>query len=250
MILSVAGIRFSYNSHPVLENVGFDLAPGEVLGVLGVNGAGKSTLLKCINRILRPQAGSVLLADDDLLALSRRDIARRIGYVAQRHGEARLTVYETVLLGRRPHMGWAVTEADYTVVETVVRRMGLAHLAHRYVDNLSGGECQKVMIARALAQSPKVLLLDEPTASLDLKNQLDVLGLIRDVVADAAISAVISIHDLNLAMRFADRLLFLRDNSVYAVVDTKALSPDIVAAVYGVAVEIHEIAGRVVVVPV
>ena len=139
-------------------------------------GAGKSTLLKCLNRVLRPQGGSVLLGGNNLLRLPQDAIARRIGYVPQQHSQTRLTVYEAVLLGRRPHMGMTVSKADYTVVEETLQRMGLSDLALRPVSDLSGGEVQKVMLARAMAQSPKILLLDEPTSNLDLKNQIEVMG--------------------------------------------------------------------------
>ncbi|WP_222423962.1 ABC transporter ATP-binding protein [Desulfamplus magnetovallimortis] len=122
--LDVSGINFSYNSHPVLSDIGFSLGPGQVLGILGVNGAGKSTLLKCLNRILKPHAGTVMLAQEDLLCMTPREVARRVGYVPQRHTESRLSVYESVLLGRKPHMGWTVSQTDYDIVETLLTQMG------------------------------------------------------------------------------------------------------------------------------
>lgn len=249
MILSVSDICFSYNSHPVLTDVNFSLEQGQVLGVLGVNGAGKSTLLKCLNRILRPRRGVVLLENEDLLAMSQRDVARRVGYVPQRHSSVRLSVYESVLLGRKPHMGWTLTKEDYALVEAILLQMGLEDLALRPLSDLSGGEAQKVMIARALAQSPGILLLDEPTSSLDLKNQLEVMGLIRDVVREQGLSAVVSIHDLNLAVRFADSFLFLRDHQVHALVNREELTPDIIREVYDVEVTIQEISGHTTVIP-
>lgn len=191
MILSVNNIRFSYNSHPVLEDVCFAVEKGSVLAILGVNGAGKSTLLKCLNRILRPQDGSVLLGEENLHRLPQNAIARRMGYVPQQHTQPRLTVYEAVLLGRRPHMGLTVGNADYAVVEETLARMGLSSMALRPVSDLSGGEVQKVIIARALAQSPQILLLDEPTSNLDLKNQMEVMELIRTVVSFTIISGLI-----------------------------------------------------------
>jgi iron complex transport system ATP-binding protein len=249
MILDVSGIRFSYNSHPALDGVGFALEKGRVLAVLGINGAGKSTLLKCLNRVLRPQEGSALLDDEDLLAMPPRAVAQRVGYVPQRHPDTLLNVYEAVLLGRKPHMGWTVSDADRQTVETVLDRMGLSAMALRPVRDLSGGEAQKVVIARALAQSPRVLLLDEPTSNLDLKNQLEVMGLIREIVSDGGLSAVVSIHDLNLALRFADMFLFLKDHRVHALVSKEGLTADIIGKVYGVPVSLQKMAGRMVVVP-
>jgi iron complex transport system ATP-binding protein len=249
MILEVSGIRFSYNSHPVLAGIGFSLAPGRVLGVLGRNGAGKSTLLKCLNRILSPQSGAVLLEGEDLLSMGRRAVARRVGYVPQRHDAERLTVYEAVLLGRKPHMGWTVSPEDCRRVETILEQMGLTRLSARPVSDLSGGEVQKVIIARALAQSPGVLLLDEPTSNLDLKNQLEVMGLVRGIARNQGLSAVVSIHDLNLAVRFADSFLFLKDHQVHALVEKDGLNADIIQEVYGVGVTLREVDGSTVVIP-
>ncbi|MBL0714824.1 MAG: ABC transporter ATP-binding protein [Desulfosarcina sp.] len=249
MILSVNNIRFSYNSHPVLDAVSFAVEKGRVLAILGVNGAGKSTLLKCLNRILRPQAGSVLLGEEDVLRLPQDAIARRMGYVPQQHTQPHLTVYEAVLLGRRPHMGLTVGKADYAVVEQTLERMGLSALALRPVSDLSGGEVQKVMIARALAQSPKILLLDEPTSNLDLKNQMDVMGLIRTVVSDHGLMAVMAIHDLNLAVRFAADFLFLKDHQVYGLASMDDLNVEIIEQVYGLKVLLKEVSGYRVVIP-
>ena len=249
MIFSVDNIRFSYNSHPVIENVSFTLEKGRLLAILGVNGAGKSTLLKCLNRILRPQTGSVLLDGEDLHRLPRNTIARRMGYVPQQHARTQLTVYESVLLGRRPHMGLTVDKTDYAVVDQTIRQMGLSPLALRPVSDLSGGEAQKVMIARALAQSPAILLLDEPTSNLDLKNQMEVMALIRSVVCTQGLMAIVAIHDLNLAVRFADHFVFIKDHRVHAIAEREELNSEMIAQVYGVEVVIQEVGGHRVVVP-
>ncbi len=249
MILEVDGIGFSYNSHPILADIRFPLRSGEILGILGVNGAGKSTLLKCLNRVLHPQKGRVLLEDEDLLRMDRRNVARRMGYVPQRHPDTQLNVYESVLLGRKPHMGWTLSEADHAVVENILDRMGLNRLALRPVTDLSGGEVQKVVIARALAQSPRVLLLDEPTSNLDLKNQLEVMGLVREIVTARHLSAIVAIHDLNLALRYADAFLFLKETRVHALVPREKLTPKIIGEVYGVEVTLQEIGPHRVVVP-
>jgi len=169
MILKVNDIEFRYNSHPVLQDVSFSVSPGSIVGVLGVNGAGKSTLLKCINRILKPDSGCVLIDNSNVCSMSRSDIARRIGYVPQRHEGDQLTVFDTVLLGRRPYIEWSVTKRDLEIVSRIIGLMRLEDMALRPVSQLSGGESQKVVLARALAQEPDILLLDEPTSSLDLR---------------------------------------------------------------------------------
>ena len=248
-MLTVSGIHFSYNSHPALSDIHFSLDAGQVLGVLGVNGAGKSTLLKCLNRILRPQRGAVLLEKADVLQMNQRDVARRMGYVPQRHAETRLSVYEAVLLGRRPHMGWTIRPKDYRVVETLLKQMELTHLSHRPVCDLSGGEVQQVMIARALAQSPRVLLLDEPTSNLDIKHQLEVMKTIRRVVREQQLSAVVSIHDLNLAVRFADAFLFIKDHRVHALHTRDSLDAGVISDVYGVEVSLVKAGDHLLVAP-
>ncbi len=249
MKLEAADIRFSYDDTPVLSDVSFSLERGRIMCILGVNGAGKSTLLKCMNRILKLESGSVFIDGEDLTAMSRKSVARRMGYVPQTQHETNLSVFETILMGRKPHIKWIMTEEDYEVVEKIINELEIEHLAMRPVSELSGGEAQKVAIARALAQSPKVLLLDEPTSNLDLKNQLEVMGLIRTVVSDQGLSAVIALHDLNVALRFADRFLFLKDQEVYSATDRQGLDPEIIRDVYGVEVELREIGGHKVVVP-
>lgn len=239
MILDVIGVEFRYDSRSVLRNVRFMLKAGELLAVLGPNGVGKTTLLKCINANLRPTAGSVLVDGLDVLRMDSMDIARRVGYVAQRAEAARLTVFDAVLLGRRPHLRWRLGEQDLRLAGAAIERLSLVPLAMRYIDQLSGGELQKVAIARALVQEPRLLLLDEPTSSLDLKNQIDILKIIRQVTDQHEVAAVMTMHDLNKALRWADKFIFLRDGAVFAAGRSNEVTAEMVAAVYGVPVEIH-----------
>jgi iron complex transport system ATP-binding protein len=173
-----------------------------------------------------------------------------MGYVPQHHLSTRLSVFETVLMGRRPHIRWSLTASDYKMVEGIIRNIGIEHLAMRPVDDLSGGEIQKVVIARALAQSPAVLLLDEPTSHLDLKNQLEVMSLIRQIVKVQEISAVVAIHDLNTAVRFGDRFLLLKDHRVHAVAQKNELTPEMIQQVYGVEVKLIPIGDHIMVAPI
>jgi iron complex transport system ATP-binding protein len=249
MILKVKGVEFSYNSHPVLQGVNFTLEQGRILAVLGVNGAGKSTLLKCINRILRLSKGVILLNGQDLRQLNRTEVAQNIGYVPQRYDDGQLTVFDMVLLGRKPYIQWAATERDLATVEHVLEIMHLKDLALRPVENLSGGEAQKVVIARALAQEPDLLLLDEPTSNLDLKNQLEVAQLLRQAVDHQGLAAIVCSHDLNLALRFADFFLFLKDGQVHTLGDRTQVTPEVIRQVYGVDTVMGQVQGHPVIIP-
>lgn len=249
MILSINRISFRYHSRAVLEDITFEVQPGQILGVLGINGAGKSTLLKCINAVLKPHSGSVLLDGQNLLSLRGDAVARRIGYVPQRYGEDQVTVFDAILLGRKPHMRWTATETDLRIVERLIKLMGIEHCALRPISTLSGGEAQKVIIARALAQEPQVLLLDEPTSSLDMRNQLEVMNLVTRVVRSEGVSAVVAIHDLNLALRFADRFLILKSGSIHAMGPHEELTPEVIEEVYGVHSILRRVEGYPVVIP-
>ncbi|MCK9298221.1 MAG: ABC transporter ATP-binding protein [Methanoculleus sp.] len=249
MILDVDGVAFNYRSASVIRDITFDLRPHQVLAILGPNGVGKTTLLKCMNTILRPKAGSVLIEGADLLTADRMEIARKVGYVPQRCEAGRMTVFDAVLLGRRPHIGWDVTEVDIRIVEAAIRMLSLEDLKLRYIDEMSGGELQKVSIARALVQEPRVLLLDEPTSSLDLKNQLEILGIVRQVTTEHNVAAVMTMHDLNMALRYADRFILLKDGVIHAAGGPDVVTPETIEVVYGVPVTVERYNGYRFVVP-
>ncbi len=249
MILTVNDLRFFYNHHEVLREIAFAIEPGQVVAVLGPNGVGKTTMLKCLNRILRPKSGAVYLDGENLLALDTMEIARRVGYVPQRVESGRLTAFDAVLLGRRPHIGWDLSDRDLAIVDAVFRRLAMDHLRLAYIDEMSGGELQKVAIARALVQEPKVLLLDEPTSNLDLKNQVDILATIVQIVRQHGIAAVMTMHDLNQALRFADRFIFMKDGTIHLHGGQEEITPDVIEEVYGLPVIIGELGGVRCVVP-
>jgi iron complex transport system ATP-binding protein len=249
MILKVDGIKFSYNGRRVLDHVEFKVDKGELLTILGPNGVGKTTLLRCINAILKPAKGAVMLENKNVLQLSSMEIAGLIGYVAQKQVSGRLTAFDTILMGRRPHIRWRVTKEDLRMVDGAIKSLNLESLAMRYIDQMSGGELQKVAVGRALVQEPKLLLLDEPTSNLDLKNQIEILDLIRRVVREHDVCAIMTMHNLNMALRFADKYLFLKNGRIHAVGETKTVAARTIKEVYDVSVEVLSHGGYPVVVP-
>ena len=249
MILDVNGLEFRYSGASVLNDVSFSVSPGEILAILGPNGVGKTTLLKCINAIHRARKGTVFVDSRNVLDLRPEEVARTIGYVAQHAETARITVFDAVLMGRKPHMRWRVASADLRMVESILRHLHLDHLMLRHIDCLSGGELQKVGLARALVQEPRLLLLDEPTSSLDLKNAVDIMTLLRRVVDEHQVAAVMTMHDLNTALRVADKVLFLKGGRIHACCACEDVLPDMIAEVYGLPVEVHVVAGNPVVLP-
>ncbi|EGW40974.1 ABC transporter ATP-binding protein [Desulfosporosinus sp. OT] len=249
MILSVNGIEFSYGCRTILENIGFTVQRGEFLSILGNNGAGKSTLLKTLNKILLPQQGSIFVGQQELSKLSRLAIALKMAYVAQNYGSNRQTVFDAVLLGRKPHIKWEATAADLSLVQGILVKTGLAEFALRYLDELSGGELQKVVIARALAQEPEVLLLDEPTSNLDLRNQMEVLKTIRTAAKEKNIAVVAVMHDLNLALRFSDKFLLLQDTKVFVAGGPEVMTAENITQAYEVPVSVDRVQNQMVVIP-
>ena len=249
-MIEVKNLHFSYGSkYNILSGVSFSAQAGHCVAVLGNNGAGKSTMIKCLNRILQPQDGVVTVDGCDVGTLRRGALAREMAYVAQKSESAQLTVYDAVLLGRRPYIRFEPTSEDHRITKAVIARMGLTDYALRCIDELSGGELQKVMLARALAQQPKVLMLDEPTSALDLKNQYEVMALARELAREKQICVIIVIHDLNLALRFCDRFLFLKDSGVYSLGGPETVSQTAIRDVYGMDVAIEIVHGYPTVVP-
>lgn len=244
-MLNVENLSFHYRNGPeILRQVSFSLEDGQFLAILGNNGAGKSTMLKCFNQILRVEGGHVWMDGEDLLTMTHREVAQRVAFVSQNIPSTQMTVHDVVMLGRRPYMRWGFTEEDHRIVHEAMDRLHLSDMRGRFLNELSGGERQKVMLARALAQQPKVLLLDEPTSSLDIQNQYQVLDIVRDICRTSTITAVMVIHDLNLALRFCDRFLLLKDGQVYRSGDSSILDRQALREVYGVNAHVATVEGR------
>ncbi|MEG0753265.1 MAG: ABC transporter ATP-binding protein [Angelakisella sp.] len=244
-MLKVENLQFRYrNGDAVLKQISFSLEDGQFMAILGNNGAGKSTMLKCFNRILHADHGTVCMDGENLLQMPNREIAKRMAFVAQTIPNMQMTVHDVVMLGRRPYMQWGFTEDDHRIVHEAMERLGLLSMRGRFLNQLSGGERQKVILARALAQQPNMLLLDEPTSSLDLQNQYQVLETVRGICHDTGISAIVVIHDLNLALRFCDQFLLLKDGVVYGCGDVNTLNRQAILDVYGVNADVISVNGQ------
>jgi iron complex transport system ATP-binding protein len=261
MSLTAHSVSYAYPhrrgvpAEPALRDVSLTVAPGAFVGLLGPNGCGKTTLLKLLSGVVSPDSGRVDIAGQPLASMSRRDAARRIAVVPQEtHPAFEFTVMEMVLMGRHPHLGVFQLEGpdDFAVVRDALEATGTTHLAARRFSELSGGERQRVVIASALAQSAGVLLLDEPTASLDLRYQLDVASLLVRLNRQRGVTMVLATHDLNLAASVCDSLILLREGRVLSQGPAAdILTPAMVSALYDVGADVrfHDRAGHLTVVP-
>ena len=241
MKLIIKNLEFRYRSDSVLEDICLELAESEILGIVGVNGSGKSTLIKCIARLLNPNAGAILVDGTDIKDLSIAAMAQKAGYVPQssRHSFS-VTVFDAVLMGRRPHLNWRCKEEDYDKILEILHMLNIEDLALRDINELSGGEQQKVCIARALAQEPEILLLDEPTSNLDIRHQLEVLDTLRAISSEKKVSMIMAIHDLNLAVRYTDRMALMKDRKIFAAGNfSSVLTKETIRHVFGVETEIY-----------
>jgi iron complex transport system ATP-binding protein len=240
--LKINECSFSYNIQLVLDHISMQISEGEVVSIIGPNGSGKSTLLRCICRVLQPRGGVVYLNNQDVAHLKPRELDRLLGYVPQSGAEVfPLTVYEAVLLGRKPYLSWGVGPKDREIVDRILRFMKIEEFALKYINEMSGGEKQRVLIARALAQEPEVLLLDEPTSNLDIKHQLEVLGLMQKFAHDGGMTVIMVLHDLNLASRFSDKLVLINEGKVFASGPPAAvLNPANIRAVYDVEADVDQ----------
>lgn len=218
MDLKIDNLNFAYNKRKtVLQDITFSVSTGEILGILGTNGTGKTTLLKCILNILHPNNGRVMFGEKDLLMLKANDISRIVAYVPQyTNNISSVTIIDFVMQGRIPYAGFNFSKNDEKIVLDILQRFDLERYAFRQLNELSGGERQRVLIARAMAQMPKIIVLDEPTSSLDLHNQLFILEIICKMASENNLVVVMTIHDLNLASMFCDRVLMMKNGLVFA----------------------------------
>jgi len=244
MTLAAEALAYGYPGRTIGRDASFALAPGEVLCVLGPNGGGKTTLFRTLLGLLRPHAGRVTIDGGDLRDLSRRNVAQRIGYVPQAHsGYFPFTVADVVLMGRTAHIGTfsAPSQKDRQLAREMLGTLGIGHLSEATYTRISGGERQLVLIARALAQQASLLIMDEPTASLDFGNQVRVLDGIRRLAA-SGIGILFSTHDPDHAFLCADRVAILHDGRIAAFgTPAETVTPENLRLAYGVEVSIREL---------
>ena len=247
-MIEIRNISFAYPDGDILKGVGFTAQSGELIGLLGNNGAGKSTFVTCLNRIRKPKSGSLTIDGKDAFQMSRNELARTVSYVAQKNELTHSTVFDCVLLGRKPYIKWSVSQEDLDICTRVMERVGLLDFQMRYVDELSGGELQKVMLARALVAQPRLLLLDEPTSNLDPKNQYEMMALVRELAKEQGFTVITVIHDLNLALRFCDKFYYLKAGEGYAYGGLETVTPETLEAVYGIRAQVIDVQGRKIVI--
>ncbi|MFC2014528.1 ABC transporter ATP-binding protein [Chloroflexota bacterium] len=235
--IEVENLKLGYGHTEVVKDLSFQVNPGEMVGLIGPNGSGKSTIIKAMSNVLRPFSGRVLLDDRNIVKIPRVEVARLIGVVPQIPLlPSTFTAFEIVLMGRNPHLRMFQYEGagDMAITWQAMGKTATQSLAERMVGELSGGEIQRLVVARVLAQQPKSILLDEPTANLDINHQVEILDLIKGLCREENLTVVITLHDLNLASQYCDRLVLINEGLVHAQgTPTDVINEDNMSAVYG-----------------
>jgi len=248
-MIEVQSISFRYHKEWVLQDISFQAGKGEFIGLIGPNGSGKTTLLKILYRLLSPQQGEILFEQVPLKRMNRTDIAKKVAVVAQEtHLLFPFSVMEIVLTGRSPYLGHLMfeREKDLEIAKKAMEWTEILPFAERPIDELSGGERKRVFIARALAQEPEVILLDEPTANLDIHHQIDFLNLILTLNREKGLTIIMASHDMNIASEFCDRLLLLQKGKIYKIgIPEEVITQKNIEQVYGceVWVDQHPVSG-------
>ena len=217
--LEIQGITLAYGHNKVVEDVSFQVMSGEIVGIVGPNGSGKSTIIKALSRVVTPYSGRILINDRDISQIPRRELSSLVGVVPQTPVlPSAFTAFEIVLMGRNPHLGLFQYEGprDVDITWQAMEQTSTQCLAERRIGELSGGEIQGVVIARALAQETQAVLLDEPTANLDISRQIEILDLIKGLCRENRLTVVVALHDLNLATHYCDRLLLINNGRIHA----------------------------------
>jgi iron complex transport system ATP-binding protein len=235
--IELQDVCLGYGRKTVLEGLSFAVSPGEMVGLIGPNGCGKSTIIRALSHIITPLSGRICIDGRTITSIPRRDLARLVGVVPQMPLlPSAFTAFEIVLMGRNPHLGLFQYEGpkELDIAWQAMERTGTGHLAGRRVSELSGGEIQSLLVARVLAQETRAVLLDEPTANLDIGRQLEVLDLIKSLCRENGLTVLAALHDLNLAAQYCDRLILLHGGRIHAEgTPVEVITPEHIAEVYG-----------------
>jgi len=240
-------IAYRYRNKKVFEGLSTSFFSGKLTALLGENGSGKTTMLKLMVKALKPHSGHIFIGKEDFNYIPRRDSSKLIGYVSQSYEIPYLNVFDYLLIGRTPYQNFRYSKSDEEIVCKVIEETGLKGFEGRMLSEMSGGEKKKVIIARALVQQPKIILLDEPTNNLDMKNQLDIMRIIKRESLKNSVTSVLSVHDVNLAIRFADRFILLKDGEILDAGGREVLTADKLSLVYGTPLRVYEQEGTPVV---
>jgi iron complex transport system ATP-binding protein len=248
-MLLLENLKAGYDKKIVLKGVDLAFEKGRLYAILGPNGSGKSTLLKIIDRIIEPRDGKIYIDGEDIRKLSLRELAEKLAYLPQHTNSIpNFSVFEAILMGRKPYILFEPTKRDLEVVESLIEELGLQDFAFRKITELSGGEFQKILIARALAQEPKILLLDEPINHLDPKNQIEILQILKRATQKFNLITIIVLHDINLALHFADYLIFMKQGKIYRAEESQEITQELIGEIYDIEVKIVEVEGKRVVI--
>lgn len=243
-MIDIQNISYAYGKTKVLQEFTHVFEQGHFTAIMGVNGSGKSTLIRCINGMNKTTSGQIFIKEKPIDQMSVADIALRIAYVPQVHQNLfPATVFDTVLAGRIPYITWRPKSQDINIVQETLREMNLTEKALRDINQLSGGERQKVFIARALAQKTDIILLDEPTSNLDLKHQMEIMILLRQL-SEAGKTIIMAIHDINMALKYCNRFCMMKNGRLIASGLPSVIDPPMIKEVYEVDAEIVNINGQ------
>ncbi|MBN1107483.1 MAG: ABC transporter ATP-binding protein [Bacteroidales bacterium] len=248
-MIEINDIYFSYNHSPVIKGITHRFEKGSFSAILGPNGSGKTTLIRLLNHILKPLSGDILLNGISLNKMTIREIAREIAYVPQfQYNVFPSTVFDTVLLGRNPYIRWSPGSGDRKITSDILEKLHLSEVALKDINQLSGGQRQRVFIARALAQQPSIIILDEPTANLDIRYQNEVLELLGKL-RQAGITIIMAIHDLNQALRYCPEFLIIDDGRIVAEGGLEVFDEQLIESVYKIKVKIFRESGQIYILP-